>query len=88
MNELMISVRKLVFTAICLRCMLALFTESQYYRYLKYFSYLLMLCIACNIIFTFLGILKINVNMAQANYEDWIKEWGDYMNAEDIIRQN
>ncbi len=53
MEVLAAEVRRLVYTVICFQCLIQLTEGSAYQKYLKLFSYLLTMCICCNVVFTF-----------------------------------
>lgn len=55
MENLAAEVRRLVYTVICFQCMIQLTEGSVYQKYLKLFSYLLTMCICCNVVFSFVG---------------------------------
>lgn len=55
MEELAMEVRRLVYTVICFQCLIQLTEGSAYQKYLKLFSYLLTMCICCNVVFSFVG---------------------------------
>lgn len=82
MFELKENVRVLCYTVICFRFILELANHSTYYKYLRLFTYLIMLCLCCNIVFSFLGILENKFYVAQNQYEEWINDWEDYINTE------
>lgn len=75
MDILAAQVRRLVYTVICFQCLIQLTEGSVYQKYLKLFSYLLTLCICCNVIFSFLGQMENSFSEADQLYSRWEKEW-------------
>lgn len=75
MDILAAQVRRLVYTVICFQCLIQLTEGSVYQKYLKLFSYLLTLCICCNVIFSFLGQVENSFSEADQLYSRWEKEW-------------
>lgn len=78
MEQIAGEVRKLVYTVICLQCLLQVSAGNAYQKYLKFFSYLLALSICCSIIFSFAGKTGESINQADALYERWLEEWQKY----------
>lgn len=78
MEQIAGEVRKLVYTVICLQCLLQVSAGNAYQKYLKFFSYLLTLSICCSIIFSFAGKVEDNINQADVLYERWLEEWKEY----------
>lgn len=77
-------VRRLMYTVICFQCLIQLTEGSAYQKYLKLFSYLLTMCICCNVVFSFVGQVENQFSEADQLYERWEKEWGE-MTASDRI---
>lgn len=75
MELLAAEVRRLVYTVICFQCLIQLTEGSVYQKYLKLFSYLLTMCICCNVIFSFLGQMENSFSEADQLYSRWEKEW-------------
>lgn len=75
MESLAADVRRLVYTVICFQCLIQLTEGSVYQKYLKLFSYLLTMCICCNVIFSFAGQVENRFSEADALYSRWEKEW-------------
>lgn len=75
MEALKQDVRLFVYTLICFQCILQLAAGSTYYRYIKLFSYLITLCICCNMIFSAIEHIEDQIPRAQSQYEQWIKQW-------------
>ena len=73
MEYLAMEVRRLMYTEV-----------SAYQKYLKLFSYLLTMCICCNVIFSFAGQVENQFSEADQLYERWEKEWRE-MTASDRI---
>ena len=65
-------------------CLIQLTEGSAYQKYLKVFSYLLTMCICCNVIFSFAGQVENEFSEADQLYERWEKEWRE-MTASDRI---
>ena len=75
MEYLAMEVRRLMYTVICFQCLIQLTEGSAYQKYLKLFSYLLTMCICCNVIFSFAGQVENQFSEADQLYERWEKEW-------------
>ncbi len=84
MEYLAMEVRRLMYTVICFQCLIQLTEGSAYQKYLKLFSYLLTMCICCNVIFSFAGQVENQFSEADQLYERWEKEWRE-MTASDRI---
>lgn len=84
MEYLAMEVRRLMYTVICFQCLIQLTDGSAYQKYLKLFSYLLTMCICCNVIFSFAGQVENQFSEADQLYERWEKEWRE-MTASDRI---
>ena len=84
MEYLAMEVRRLMYTVICFQCLIQLTEGSAYQKYLKLFSYLLTMCICCNVVFSFVGQVENQFSEADQFYERWEKEWGE-MTASDRI---
>lgn len=84
MEYLAMEVRRLMYTVICFQCLIQLTEGSAYQKYLKLFSYLLTMCICCNVVFSFVGQVENQFSEADQLYERWEKEWGE-MTASDRI---
>ena len=82
MEYLAMEVRRLMYTVICFQCLIQLTEGSAYQKYLKLFSYLLTMCICCNVVFSFVGQVENQFSEADQFYERWEKEWGE-MTASD-----
>lgn len=75
MEEVALRVRAFVYTMICFQCLIQLSAGNSFYKYLKLISQLFALCICCNIIFTFLGIVEDGWKQADKVYEQWENQW-------------
>lgn len=84
MEELAMEVRRLVYTVICFQCLIQLTEGSAYQKYLKLFSYLLTMCICCNVVFSFVGQVEKGFFEADALYAKWEKEWREMTRTDDI----
>ena len=84
MEYLAMEVRRLMYTVICFQCLIQLTEGSAYQKYLKVFSYLLTMCICCNVIFSFAGQVENEFSEADQLYERWEQEWRE-MTASDRI---
>lgn len=84
MEYLAMEVRRLMYTVICFQCLIQLTEGSSYQKYLKLFSYLLTMCICCNVVFSFVGQVENQFSEADQLYERWEKEWRE-MTASDRI---
>ena len=84
MEYLAMEVRRLMYTVICFQCLIQLTEGSAYQKYLKLFSYLLTMCICCNVIFSFAGQVENQFSEADQLYERWEKEWREMTASERI----
>ena len=84
MELLATEVRRLVYTVICFRCLLQITEGSDYQKYLKFFSYLLTLCICCNVIFSLAGQSGECMGVTDQRYEEWEDEWRKMMDENQI----
>lgn len=75
MDILAAEVRRLVYTVICFQCLIQLTEGSAYQKYLKLFSYLLTMCICCNVVFSLIGQVENSFSEADQLYSRWEKEW-------------
>ena len=79
-----VELRKLVYVVICFQCLLQLTEGSAYQKYLKLFSYLLTMCICCNLIFSFAGNMEASFYEADKLYLKWEQEWRKMTEADAI----
>lgn len=84
MEILAAEVRRLVYTVICFQCLIQLTEGSAYQKYLKLFSYLLTMCICCNVVFSFIGQVENSFSRADQLYSRWEKEWREMTEADRI----
>lgn len=84
MENLAEDVRRLVYTVICFQCLIQLTEGSVYQKYLKLFSYLLTMCICCNVVFSFVGQIENSFSEADLLYSRWEKEWRGMTEADQI----
>ena len=84
MEALAVEVRRLVYTVICFQCLIQLTEGSAYQKYLKLFSYLLTMCICCNVVFSFIGQVENNFSEADQLYSRWEKEWREMTETDQI----
>lgn len=84
MEQLTLEIRRLVYTVICLQCLLQLAAGSTYQRYLKLFSYFLTMCMCCGAILSFVGQMEESMLSAQRVYDEWESEWGGLTDVERI----
>lgn len=75
MDELALRVRTFVYTMICFQCLIQLSVGNSFYKYLKLISQLFALCICCNIVFSFFGIVEDGWEQADRIYEQWEEQW-------------
>lgn len=75
MEELAIEVRAFVYAMICFQCLIQIFAGSSFYKYLKFVSRLLAVCICCNIVFSFLGVIEDGCIQADKVYKEWEMQW-------------
>ena len=81
MEQLALQVRSFVYAMICFQCLLQLSTGKTFYKYLKFFSQLLSVCIFCNIFFSFIGIVDDGWEQADRIYKQWQEQW----NSEEVL---
>lgn len=84
MEHLAMEVRRLVYTVICFQCLIQLTEGSVYQKYLRLFSYLLTMCICCNVVFSFAGQVEDSFLEADELYSRWEKEWKELIRTDDI----
>lgn len=84
MEYLAAEVRRLVYTVIFFQCLIQLTEGSVYQKYLKLFSYLLTMCICCNVVFSFAGQIENSFSEADQLYSRWEKEWKKMTEADQI----
>lgn len=84
MEVLAAEVRRLVYTVICFQCLIQLTEGSAYQKYLKLFSYLLTMCICCNVVFSFIGQVENSFSEADQLYSRWEKEWREMTQTDEI----
>lgn len=84
MEVLAAEVRRLVYTVICFQCLIQLTEGSVYQKYLKLFSYLLTMCICCNVVFSFIGQVENSFSEADQLYSRWEKEWREMTQTDPI----
>lgn len=77
-------VRRLVYTVICFRCLLQLTEGSDYQKYLRFFSYVLTLCICCNVIFSFAGQVGKCMDETDRLYAEWEEKWKELTDGSQI----
>lgn len=75
MYQLAINIRRLIYVIICYQCMLQLTNGSSYQKYLKFVSYMIVLCISCRILISFIGNVESSIYDAGKMYESWITQW-------------
>ncbi|MBQ3165466.1 MAG: hypothetical protein IJC02_13220 [Lachnospiraceae bacterium] len=75
MEELALKVRAFVYAMICFQCLIQLFVGSSFYKYLKFISRLLAVCICSSIVFSFFGIVEDGWEQADKVYEEWEEQW-------------
>ncbi len=75
MVDFMNDVRVLVYTIICLQCLLQFVSGSSYQKYLKLFTGLLVVCLCCSVVFSAVSsIQKYKVEMKSFE-ELWEEQW-------------
>lgn len=84
MELLATEVRRLVYTVICFRCLLQLTEGSDYQKYLRFFSYVLTLCICCNVIFSFAGQVGKCMDETDQLYAQWEEKWKEMTDGSQI----
>ena len=75
MEQISGEVRNLVYVVICFQCLLQITEGSSYQKYLKFFSYMLTLCICCRILLSFSGEVTQDWLQADKICEAWQKDW-------------
>lgn len=81
--------KTLIYTIICFKCIMQITDGSPYQKYIKLFSYLLTLCICCNMLFSLVGQIDDSFRDADRLYSEWEKEWEritDVTSDEDDIK--
>lgn len=68
-------VRALVYTVICFQCLIQLMAGSPYQRYLKLFSYLLIVSLSVNTILLVGNQFMQNIKQVDSLYEIWVEQW-------------
>lgn len=84
MELLATEVRRLVYTVICFRCLLQLTEGSDFQKYLRFFSYVLILCICCNVIFSFAGQVGKCMDETDQLYAEWEEKWKEMTDGSQI----
>lgn len=75
MEEFMSEVRALVYTIICLQCLLQFASGSSYQKYLKLFTGLLVLCLCCSVVFSAVASFQ-NYEVKMRSFEEiWEEQW-------------
>lgn len=75
MSEFTQSLRSFVYTAICMECLLQLTSKNSYHRYMKLFTYILMVCMSCNMIFAMVNQIEEKTSHMDHMYEEWLEQW-------------
>jgi len=75
LEALSAQLRSLVYVVIWFTCLLQLTQGSPYQRYLKLFSYLLVLSICTNLLLSAVGSARNGVAQADRLYEEWLRQW-------------
>ena len=75
MSEFALSLRSFVYTVICLECLLQLTSGNSYHRYMKLFTYILMICISCKMIFNVVNQIEEKTQYMDGMYEEWLEQW-------------
>lgn len=84
MELLAAEVRRLVYTVICFRCLLQLTEGCGYQKYLKFFSYLLTLCICCSVILSFADQVGKYMGETDQMYAEWEEQWKEVIQGDQI----
>ena len=77
MEQLVVQMRMLIYTVICFQCLLQLTQGSTYQKYLKLFTYLLTLCICCQILVNFTERLRSDWLGADAVSTQRMQKWNE-----------
>lgn len=75
MKEFMNEVRVLVYTIICIQCLLQFVSGGTYKKYLKLFTGLLVVCLCCSIIFSVVSSVQIYAKEMKDFEELWEEQW-------------
>ncbi|MBE5877583.1 MAG: hypothetical protein E7290_11940 [Lachnospiraceae bacterium] len=69
-------VRVLVYTIICLECLLQFVSGSSYQKYLKMFTGLLVVCLCGSVVFSAVSSIQ-NYKLEMKSFEElWEEHWG------------
>ncbi len=75
MVDFMNDVRVLVYTIICLECLLQFVSGSSYQKYLKLFTGLLVVCLCCSVVFSTISSIQ-NYKVEMKSFEElWEEQW-------------
>ena len=75
MSEFMNDIRALVYTIICLQCLLQVVSGSSYQKYLKLFTGLLVVCLCCSVVFSAVSSIK-KYKIEMKTFEElWEEQW-------------
>lgn len=75
MEGFMNDVRVLVYTIICLECLLQFVSGSSYQKYLKLFTGLLVVCLCCSVVFSVISSIQ-DYKVGMKSFEElWEEQW-------------
>lgn len=75
MSELTQGLRSFVYTVICMECLLQLTSGNAYHRYMKLFTYILIVCLSCRMIFSVVYQIEEKAQTMDQMYEEWLEQW-------------
>lgn len=75
MSEFAQGLRSFVYTVICMECLLQLTSGNSYHRYMKLFTYVLIVCLSCHMIFSVVNQIEEKTQSMDKMYEEWLEQW-------------
>lgn len=75
MSEFTQGLRSFVYTVICMECLLQMTSQNSYHRYMKLFTYILIVCMSCNMIFAVMNQIEEKALHMDRMYEEWLEQW-------------
>ena len=75
MSEFAQGLRSFVYTIICMECLLQITSGNAYHRYMKLFTYILIVCLSCRMIFAVVNQIEEKSQTMEVMYEEWLEEW-------------
>lgn len=75
MKAFMSDIRVLVYTIICIQCLMQFVSGSSYRKYLKFFTGILVTCLCCSIIFSAVSSVQMYTKEMKDFEELWEEQW-------------